>query len=101
MGKYSNCRQVWKRVPVQYGNLSARKRHCYDLGSTDWEVEGVKWHAHYYRIHEYEIGAGRIWGHFEWKDKDGVWWEKEYYLAYRDLPYEIKYEIKEGIKQEE
>lgn len=107
MSRYDKFDDTMERVPVQYGGLSKRPRRCKDLGSIGSLMREPFWREHYFRIEEYEIGAGRFFYERRWKgdrngkiDPNGSIWLFKIYTTYARLPDEIKKKI-ESKKEKE
>ncbi len=91
--KYSSFPREWHKVPVQWGNRSARDRQVIRLGAIG-SIPRVGHISTYFRIGKGQKGAGRFFVEHRRKDGAGRLWLQFYYLRLVDLPQQIKDAIK-------
>ena len=101
MTKYDNFPIASQRVPVQYGKLSKRERHCYILGRTGSLHDPPYIMTSYYRIAPGELGAKKIFFDKQWNGKqdgtiavNGRVCIQKRYIHFNNLPEEIQKRIR-------
>lgn len=97
--KYTSFSRKWRKVPVQYGNMSKQDRQCIFLGAIG-SVPRLGERTSYYRIAQGpygdQKGAGRFFFEHRRKDERGRLWVQTRYLRFKDLPEEIRSAIKKN-----